>query len=200
MLRDAADRTLLIVPLDDRVLDLRHVQRLALLAPSDRSSGHGRTIMSQDHPQQKPRFQRNTPSTNGPPAGRDPATGRFVKGYSGGPGNPFAGQVMSIRAAALASVTAKDMVEIFSTAKARAKAGDMEAARFVSSYVLGKPEQKHTHTIPRPRDLPEQLEYLFQRFADRPHEHWPPKLLMVYREMHPEKFTKQIASAPAPRG
>jgi hypothetical protein len=65
--------------------------------------------------------------------------GRFVKGNPGGPGNPFARRTAALRQAMAAAVTAEDMYRIALVFKEKALAGDLAAAKFIASYVVGRP-------------------------------------------------------------
>jgi hypothetical protein len=67
------------------------------------------------------------------------ANGRFAPGNSGGPGNPFAREVAELRKAILARLTVEAAGEITDALIARAKSGDVAAARLVFQYALGKP-------------------------------------------------------------
>ena len=69
------------------------------------------------------------PSPNGE-NGRD-EQGRFAKGNRGGPGNPNARRSAELREAFLSAVSADDIREIVSAVVAKAKAGDVIAAREV---------------------------------------------------------------------
>lgn len=86
--------------------------------------------------------EQNTPSING----RDPTTGRFVVGYEGGPGNPFAGKVQNLRKAVFEAVDPADIKALFRAGVEMAmdtsnKAGErIQAARFVAEYAIGKPQ------------------------------------------------------------
>jgi hypothetical protein len=71
-------------------------------------------------------------------SGRD-QKGRFKEGNKGGPGNPFGGLVALMRAAILQTVTAADIAEIFLALMSKAKEGNLQAAKLVLSYTLGKP-------------------------------------------------------------
>lgn len=77
------------------------------------------------------------PSTNGP-NGRD-AGGRFLPGNSGGPGNPHARAAARLRSAMLAAVSEQDVCEIVGRIVADAKAGDLNAAKLVFAYAIGRP-------------------------------------------------------------
>ncbi len=65
--------------------------------------------------------------------------GRFAVGNGGGPGNPYARQVAAYRRAVHRAVSEEDMEEITRAVKARAKAGDMAAARLLYAYTAGRP-------------------------------------------------------------
>jgi hypothetical protein len=71
-------------------------------------------------------------------AARDP-DGRFAKGNPGGPGNPFARQVAELRQAALAAVTPETVHAILAKMAERALAGDVQAAKLVLAYAVGRP-------------------------------------------------------------
>jgi hypothetical protein len=70
--------------------------------------------------------------------GRDSA-GRFAAGNRGGPGNPFARQVATLRQALIDAVTAQDITDIARALIAKARAGDVAAAKLLLGYALGKP-------------------------------------------------------------
>jgi hypothetical protein len=78
----------------------------------------------------------NAASTN---EGRDKA-GRFTLGNPGGPGNPFARKVAALRQALIDSVTPQDLQEIASQLIAKAKEGNVQAAKLLLTYVIGKPQ------------------------------------------------------------
>src|SRR5262245_13748564 len=73
-----------------------------------------------------------------PATGRD-EKGRFGKGNSGGPGNPFMRQTARLRRAALDAVSGEDMRDVINALKEKAKTGDVQAARLLLSYTVGKP-------------------------------------------------------------
>jgi hypothetical protein len=73
-----------------------------------------------------------------PASGRGP-NGRFTKGNAGGPGNPFARQVAAMRLEFLKAVTSEDIAEIARAMVAKAKEGDVAAAKVVLQYTLGRP-------------------------------------------------------------
>jgi hypothetical protein len=90
------------------------------------------------------------PSTNGcnghptpqpPPAeGRDAQTGRFTRGWKGGPGNPFARAVAQRRKALLDAITPEDLAAVAKALLRLALNGDVAAAKVLLLYTLGKPD------------------------------------------------------------
>jgi len=91
------------------------------------------------------------PSTNGV-NGRD-AGGRFAAGNPGGPGNPHNAHVARLRAVLLDAVDEADIRAIVHALMARAKSGDVVAAREVLDRLLGKSVQpvqrdEPTHSFP----------------------------------------------------
>jgi hypothetical protein len=66
--------------------------------------------------------------------------GRFVSGNKGGPGNPFAAQAARLRSALFEAVTPEDLASVIQTLVAKAKGGNVPAAREVLDRLLGKPE------------------------------------------------------------
>lgn len=98
------------------------------------------------------RLRLKQPSPNGedgnvPVNGKDPATGRFVKGWKGGPGNPHASETAKLRAALLKEVKEGDVQAIIRKMIAKAKAGNVDAARLVFDRLFGKPPQNVTLDI-----------------------------------------------------
>jgi hypothetical protein len=65
--------------------------------------------------------------------------GQFAAGNRGGPGNPFARQVAELRQAILDRLTVESAGEIADALIAKAKTGDVAAARLLFQYGLGKP-------------------------------------------------------------
>ena len=80
-------------------------------------------------------------STTTEPKSQRDANGRFVKGNSGGPGNPFARQVAALRRALIDAITEEDIKDIATAMLIKARAGDVAAAKLVFSYVLGRPAE-----------------------------------------------------------
>ena len=68
--------------------------------------------------------KKKTPSPNGSNGGRN-ANGRFAKGNSGGPGNPYGREVARIRAVMLQSVSDEDLRGVVAALVSRAKSGDV---------------------------------------------------------------------------
>ena len=84
------------------------------------------------------------PSSNGSPAldpsanDRDPL-GRFTPGNGGGPGNPFARMVAELRKVAVEAVPREKLRAIFVKMSDLALEGNLQAAKFVTAYTIGKP-------------------------------------------------------------
>ena len=64
--------------------------------------------------------------------------GRFLPGTTPGPGNPYAKRVGQLRSALLNAVSEDDMREIIEALVAKARKGDIAAARTLFDRVLGK--------------------------------------------------------------
>lgn len=77
------------------------------------------------------------PSTNGG-NGRDPQSGRFVKGCAGGPGNPNIKHLAKLRDGFLAACTVADVRAICRKLVAMAKKGNLLAVREVLDRTIGK--------------------------------------------------------------
>jgi hypothetical protein len=73
-----------------------------------------------------------------PDSGRD-ASGRFVKGNRGGPGNPFTRRLGTMRRAFLDAITPADVQGVAVKLLELARRGDVAAAALFLSYALGKP-------------------------------------------------------------
>jgi hypothetical protein len=82
---------------------------------------------------------KSLPSPNGE-NGRDVATGRFVKGWRGGPGNPLARRTADIRRTLMDTVTDDDLRQLVRTLVDKGKGGDVIAAREVLDRLVGKPK------------------------------------------------------------
>lgn len=67
--------------------------------------------------------------------------GRFAKGNSGGPGNPFGRQVATLRKVLLSCVSEEDMAAIGNKLVEMAKNGNIQAIKLLFSYTLGKPTE-----------------------------------------------------------
>lgn len=74
-------------------------------------------------------------------SGRDPQTGRFVKGWKGGPGNPQLRALAEWRQVLIDAVSEDDLRETVEVLKREAKAGQRWAVRELLDRCLGKPEQ-----------------------------------------------------------
>lgn len=81
-----------------------------------------------------------SPSPNGSNGSRD-TQGRFAKGNSGGPGNPYGKAVARWRSLFLQMVTEDDLREIVTMMVQKAKDGDMLAAREVLNRLAGRPPE-----------------------------------------------------------
>src|SRR5215475_8865253 len=68
------------------------------------------------------------------------AKGLFLPQNIGGPGNPFARQVAGLRQALLNAVKPEDMQQIASALVSKAKEGNIQAAKLVLAYAIGKPQ------------------------------------------------------------
>jgi hypothetical protein len=78
-----------------------------------------------------------------PPAtdGRDPASGRFLPGWKGGPGNPFARRTAKLRLALLDVVDERRLRRIVRKLADLAEAGDVAACKVLLAYLIGKPAE-----------------------------------------------------------
>jgi type II secretory pathway predicted ATPase ExeA len=85
------------------------------------------------------------------------ANGRFQPGNTFSKGNPFAGKTNMLRAALHRAVTPDDVEQIVKMLVAKAKQGDLEAAKEVLSRVLGRPAQS---------DVSEAIEELQAKLAE----------------------------------
>jgi len=106
--------------------------------------------------QGSPNGRRPMPSSNGtnghspgplPPSadgtaqgGKDSATGRFLPGNKYGQGNPHYRKLAANRTAFLEAVGPEQVKKLAAQLFARAMAGDVDAARLVLSYAVGRPQ------------------------------------------------------------
>jgi hypothetical protein len=81
--------------------------------------------------------------------------GRFAKGNSGGPGNPFNATVQKLRAAMVQAVSPEDIGEVIGQVLTQAKDGNLAAIKLLLSYTIGQPHQ----TIQPDRAELERLKY-----------------------------------------
>ena len=82
------------------------------------------------------------PSANGENGnGRDSKTGKFTKGWKGGPGNPYSKRIADLRSAFIEAVTEDDLHAIVRMLLEKAKGGDVAAGRLILEYTLGRPAQ-----------------------------------------------------------
>jgi hypothetical protein len=73
------------------------------------------------------------------PDGRDQRTGRFAKGWKGGPGNPHARAVALLRSTLLEEYTPADLRRHVRGLIVKADGGDLDALKVLFSYALGPP-------------------------------------------------------------
>ena len=78
--------------------------------------------------------------TMDPPANGRDAQGRFAKGNKGGPGNPFGRHLAQRRQVVAEAVSEEDLRQILAVLVAKAKEGDVPAAKLVLQYAVGKPQ------------------------------------------------------------
>jgi hypothetical protein len=100
------------------------------------------TSISQSNPSSNhnPDLPSRTDYGTSPETGRGPG-GRFCKGNTGGPGNPYARQVAALRQEFFAAATKEDIAAIARALIEKAKQGDVAAARLVLQYTLGRPAE-----------------------------------------------------------
>ena len=79
------------------------------------------------------------PTTNGENGDRQ-SNGRFSKGNAGGPGNPHFRKVAGLRSAMLNAITDEDIGLIIKRMIEAAKEGDLNAAKLILSYAIGRPD------------------------------------------------------------
>ena len=73
------------------------------------------------------------------PAADPDLKSRFAKGNSGGPGNPYARQVVELRLELLERCTPERIGKIAEKMMELAEEGNVQAAKLIFQYVLGKP-------------------------------------------------------------
>lgn len=78
------------------------------------------------------------------------ALGQFAKGNAGGPGNPHGKRVAALREALIAAVTEADIKAVAKALVARAKAGEVAAARELLDRLIGK--ARHTEEQESPAE------------------------------------------------
>jgi hypothetical protein len=111
--------------------------------------------------------------------GRDPATGRFIKGvWKGGAGNPFFRRLAQLRAQAVCEITPDEVRALMRKLYCSAMEGDIAASVVLLGYLLGKPakvvdpDAVDEDQWPRMRDVPSQKEFACANItASTP---WPP--------------------------
>jgi hypothetical protein len=81
----------------------------------------------------------STETVNKPEASQRDAKGRFGHGNPGGPGNPFARQVASLRKALLNCGTPEHIAIVVKALFDKAAAGDVMAMKIYLAYMVGKP-------------------------------------------------------------
>jgi hypothetical protein len=77
--------------------------------------------------------------TGAPPSGERDEAGKFTKGNKGGPGNPFNRRVCELRKLLLEAVGPAELRAMLDAVLAKAKAGDVAAAKLILQYAIGKP-------------------------------------------------------------
>jgi hypothetical protein len=98
--------------------------------------------------------------------GRDPATGRFLKGaWKGGPGNPFFRRLAQLRAQAVCEISPDEVRALMRRLYGQAMEGDVAASVVLLGYLLGKPakvvdpDAVDDDQWRRMRDVPSQEEF-----------------------------------------
>lgn len=83
----------------------------------------------------------NSPLPNGS-NGRD-SRGRFGKGNPGGPGNPYANRTAVLRKVLIEAIKEEDVAAIAAAIVAKAKEGDVVAAKLVFGYAAGSQDRAY---------------------------------------------------------
>lgn len=78
------------------------------------------------------------PSDKGRSSGRDVTTGRFVKGYKGGKGNPYARKNADFKKLLQAAISDADLYDLARVLVDRGKSGDVSAIRELFDRLFGK--------------------------------------------------------------
>jgi hypothetical protein len=100
------------------------------------ANGHNDPLSSRAGPAAGAREQSAETAASG--AANDP-NDRFAKANPGAPGNPFARRVAALRQAAVAAITPDAVQAILAKMTELALGGDVQAAKLVLSYAIGKP-------------------------------------------------------------
>jgi hypothetical protein len=85
-------------------------------------------------------------------------TGKFVKGYKGGPGNPIALHMAAMRKAIMQATSPEDVQRVWKSLYDLALGGDVTAMRLYLEYAAGKP--KESLVIEGPEGGPVKIEAL----------------------------------------
>src|SRR5262245_62448367 len=102
-------------------------RRLPPVPPGPSANGHAPVPLS--------------PSADGTPAGgKDPGTGKFLPGNQCGRGNPHYRKLAENRTAFLEAVGPAQVQALAGRLLAQALAGDVDAARLVLAYAVGRPQ------------------------------------------------------------
>jgi hypothetical protein len=80
------------------------------------------------------------PTQDGPPEGRDPSSGKFLRGNKGGIGNPLARRASALRATLFKTVTPQDLEQVAKAILKKAKDGNLPACTLLLRYLLGPGE------------------------------------------------------------
>src|SRR6516162_5279123 len=100
------------------------------------SNGKAPAPSASDHAEPAPAAPL-TPSADG--TGKDPTTGRFLPGNKCGHGNPHYRKLAANRSAILETVGPEQIKALLGNLYAKALAGDLDSARLVLAYAVGKP-------------------------------------------------------------
>jgi hypothetical protein len=92
------------------------------------------------------------------PNGHREASGRFLKGNPGGPGNPYVKQVAALKASLYEALTPADIRAVMAKMRDEALAGSVAAARLLLEYSIGRPLPGTTASV-LDAQLAERLNY-----------------------------------------